>query len=153
MNTSQLMIMARRLVRTPSFLTPDEKKVFPGFHYWDYDPEYATTEFIHDVKKEPTGRENGEGILAFKLKDRFYEFKTLVFDDGQGSMINIAFRAPGDGSYPGGRYFNITEDQKVLDFNASSLLLCAHSPRYTCTIPENVFDIPIPAGEKYVNHE
>lgn len=94
------------------------------------------------------------GLLRFRLAGKERTLEPLL-DDPDHPELFIIFRDPtsASGTYPSGRflYAAMPRDGKVvLDFNQAINPPCAFTLFATCPLPppQNLLDIPIPAGEK-----
>jgi uncharacterized protein len=117
---------------------------------------------------ERTNRARRYGYVQFKFNDSLhqlavYQIYSLMSDEETEDYLFLPFRdkTNNETTYGGGRFMDLKIPQTgqfvFLDFNLAYNPYCAYSHRYSCTLPpvENTLQIPITAGEKFVeqNHE
>ncbi|MEP4497409.1 MAG: DUF1684 domain-containing protein, partial [Ekhidna sp.] len=134
--------------------------------YFDPNPDYKIIGELERLSKRETlvlGNSDGTTTTYLKFANIHFKFKgqkhslLLLKALGFGNQYLLAF---GDGTsgvltYGGGKYLDVSvgkSDQIELDFNKSYNPYCAYFDDFTCPLPpiENLLDIRIEAGEKYV---
>jgi len=150
-------------------LAPEDKAVFTGLHYFDYEISFRYQLKIKAYDKQDTIEAPGSksGDLRTAVRYGYFEFnrdaqthrlevwKMMPRKDGGETHLFVGFwdAASGDETYPGGRYLDIQEIDTttyLLDFNYAYNPYCAYSDRYSCLIPplENRLEIGLTCGEK-----
>jgi len=151
-------------------LTPGDRDAFTGLPYFRHDPALRVTAHL---EPEPDGPElviptsTGEptrfrrvGFVSPVITGTGARL-AVYWLEGYGGGLFLPFRdaSAGEGTYGGGRYLldtvkgaDLGADRQgalVLDFNYAYNPSCAYDPRWSCPLapPENVLDIPVPAGE------
>ncbi len=96
------------------------------------------------------------GTLHFELEGKSYKI-SLLKNDSSTYFLIVGDNTNGQGSYGGGRYLYPSNADKtghtMVDFNLLINPPCVFTPYATCPLPpkENVLDISILAGEKYIS--
>ncbi len=150
-------------------LTPADKVIFEGLHYYPYNYELRFEGPIHTYavpdSEQIMGTRKGDvrkalkyGYFEFKkdgIENRLEIYKILASKPGQSDHLFLGFwdETSDDETYGGGRYVDMKETGEnlyLVDFNYAYSPYCAYSDRYSCAIPplENRLTIPINAGEK-----
>ena len=153
-----------------SAIPPEQRAVFEGLAYFDYDPTWRVTASLEPTGGDPLAISHStEGattahLFAFAHFTRHATEHTLPLywlDEYSGGLF-LPFRDATSGaeSYGGGRYLldtakgadlgGPTNGQLVLDFNYAYHPSCAHDPDWSCPLAprENWLDLPIQAGER-----
>lgn len=153
-----------------SALDADQKAVFGGLRYYDYDPAYRVLAEVEPVLQPH--------ILDIELGDdghfRCQCFGQVYFSLPTGDGVLSLFWIVGYGgglflpfgdatnkhaTYGAGRYLydsikgadlGTVGDQLVLDFNYAYNPSCVYNPRWVCPLapPENRLEFPVPVGEQ-----
>jgi uncharacterized protein (DUF1684 family) len=149
-------------------LSPKEKRKFNHLSYYPFNPKYV---FMGHIERYSLNINNPKyyatfltnkgtnkryiryGNFHFELggKDHTIEvFKSILSDS---LFIPFKDQTNGKETYQGGRYID-TEIEAgylmILDFNMAYYPSCAYNEKFVCALPpeENMFDFPIPAGER-----
>ena len=146
-------------------LTPEQKKVFAGLHYF---PENAALRFelpleryanperiVMQTSTGGTQEYHKVGQVRFKVNGEDAALQVYESTDNPGSYFVpfVDATAPAE-SYGAGRYLEPEEhhaDELVVDFNLAYNPYCAFdSQRWSCPLPppENRLKVRIEAGEK-----
>ena len=146
-----------------------DKSAFNGLLYYGPDPGYRVTARLEPfadktqklVVRMSDGTEEVYSKVAhavFSLEGSAHRLLIVSIDDTYSILFRDA--TSNKETYGGGRYLDLTADQltssqAVLDFNTAYNPYCAYNPSYACPIPpaENVLNVSIKAGERYVPHE
>ena len=146
-------------------LTPEQKKVFSGLHYFPENPalrfdlpleRYPNPEKV--VMQTSTGGAQEYfkvGQVRFKVNGEYAALQVYESTDNPGSYFVpfVDATAPAE-SYGAGRYLEPEEhhaDELIVDFNLAYNPYCAFdSQRWSCPLPppENRLKVRIEAGEK-----
>lgn len=157
------------LTREWSPLTPVDKAIFDGLHYYPYDHNFRFEGPVH-LYSDPDstqimGTREGDVRKALKygyfefekdgIKNRLEIYKIFASRPGQSDHLFLGFwdETSDEETYGGGRYVDMKETGEnlyLVDFNYAYSPYCAYSDRYSCAIPplENRLSIPVRAGEK-----
>ena len=153
-----------------SALDQEQKRVFKGLAYFDYNPALRFIVPIDDqVESEVLEVELSEdgrvrlqrfGRVHFEVGGQLQSL-SLFWILGYGGGIFLPFRDATSGAetYGGGRYLLDTIKHADLGYEAGNLVLdfnfaynpsCAYNPRWSCPLAplENRLRVPIRAGEK-----
>lgn len=155
-------------------LTPEDKSIFNGLYYFDYDISFRYQLKINIYNNQDTievpGSKSGDlrkavhyGYFEFERDahiNRLEVWKMMSRKENAETHLFVGFWDATSGleTYPGGRYLDIEElgqDVYLLDFNYAYNPYCAYSDRYSCLIPplENRLKIALTCGEKvYKEH-
>ncbi|MEZ4669345.1 MAG: DUF1684 domain-containing protein [Anaerolineae bacterium] len=157
-----------------SALDHQQKAVFNGLHYYDYDPAYRVVARVDtNVEPEVLNVDLGEdGHFSYR---RFGQV-TFALPTGTGRLSLFWIMGYGGGvflpfgdmtnrtsTYGAGRYLYDTIkcadlgtdlEEIVLDFNFAYNPSCAYNPRWVCPLspPENRLPLAVEAGEKAFDH-
>ncbi|RMF77083.1 MAG: DUF1684 domain-containing protein [Chloroflexi bacterium] len=151
-------------------LAEDQRAVFSGVPYFEYDPAYRVIAPVdddvpHDIIEGEIGadghiRLKRIGRVTFTLPTGTGTLQLYwILGYGGGIFLPFGDATNGESTYSAGRYLydtikgadlGVTEDGLVLDFNYAYHPSCAYHYRWVCPLapPENKLDFPIPAGEK-----
>jgi uncharacterized protein (DUF1684 family) len=149
-------------------LTPEEKRKFNHLHYYPFSPLYVFTGQIERYSLNINNPKYYATFLTNKgTNKRYIRYGRFHFNlDGKARTIEvyksilsdslfIPFKDQTNGkeTYEGGRYIETeigTGYQMILDFNMAYYPTCAYNEKFVCALPprENMFDFPIPAGER-----
>ncbi|MNL08106.1 hypothetical protein D3C87_1288120 [compost metagenome] len=136
---------------------------FAGLLYWPGGPSWrinarfvphpaGKTLPIVDITGLTTQMPNA-GALEFERDGRSWRLEALGEPGGELFVI-FADRTSGHGSYPAGRYLDVSapdpEGRVLVDFNHAYNPPCAFTPFATCPLspPENRLDLRVDAGEQ-----
>ncbi len=144
-------------------LTPQQRELFDGLSYYDYDPsldlEIEVEEFDN---KEKVLMQTTTGTVQEFLKWGRFSFDvkgenatlTLFYSPRTGHFFLPFMDATNqDTTYSGGRYLDpvsLGDKRFAINFNLAYAPYCAYNENYTCPIPpkENRLSVRIEAGEK-----
>ncbi len=146
-----------------------DKSAFNGLLYYGPDPAYRVTAriepFADKTQKLVVRMSDGTEEVYSKVAHVVFSLggsahRLLVVSTGDTYSILFRDATSNKETYGGGRYLDLNADQltgsqTVLDFNAAYNPYCAYNPSYACPVPpaENVLDVSVKAGERYVPHE
>ena len=146
-----------------------DKTNFSRLLYYGPDPAYRVTArldpFADKTQKLVVRMSDGSEEVYTKVAHAVFSLdgkahRLLVVSIGDAYSILFRDATSNKETYGGGRYLDLdanqlTGNQTVLDFNTAYNPYCAYTPNYACPIPpaENVLDVPVRAGERYVPHE
>ncbi|MBC7569026.1 MAG: DUF1684 domain-containing protein [Spirosoma sp.] len=146
-----------------------DKPAFTGLLYYGPDPAYRVTArlepFADKTQKLIVRMSDGTEEVYSKVAHAVFSLggsthRLLIVSIGDTYSILFRDATSNKETYGGGRYLDLDADQltgsrTVLDFNTAYNPYCAYNPGYACPIPpaENVLDVSIKAGERYVPHE
>ena len=152
-------------------LTPNEKRNFRGLKYFPFDPQYVfygeIERFIFNINNPryyatfPTNKGTNKryiryGKFHFMMDGK--EYTVQIYKSILSDTLFIPFKDKTNGreTYEGGRYIDaeiLPGYRMILDFNMAYNPSCAYNDKFVCILPpqENIFDIPIRAGEKNLN--
>ena len=155
-------------------LIPEDKNVFSGLHYFDYDISFRYELKIQTYNNQDTIKVPGskQGDLRKTVRYGYFKFdrsgqthrlevlKMMPRKEGAEAHLFVGFwdATSSEETYPGGRYLDIKEidpNTYLLDFNYAYNPYCAYSDRYSCLIPplENRIAIAFTCGEmNYKEH-
>ena len=149
-------------------LTPEEKKKFNHLHYYPFNPAYVFkgkierySLNINDPKYYATFLTNKGTNKRYIRYGRFHftldgkEHTIEVYKSILSDSLFIPFKDQTNGkdTYEGGKYVETEIGagyQMILDFNMGYFPTCAYNEKVVCALPpkENMFNFPIPAGER-----
>ena len=170
-------IIEARADKDDMFKTSDKspiqkKDIFGKLIYFPPNPSFrieARLELIKDtsVLKIQTSDGKKENYLKFahakfKLQGRQHQLlllKPIQNPNAEPDYLFLAFsdKTSGFTTYGGGRYIDLKYkgEKIIIDFNMAYNPYCAYNPNYSCPLPprENILNIPIAAGERYLEKE
>lgn len=151
-------------------LKDEDRKVFNGLEFFEYDPSYVVTAELKRVKnskwfnmKTTTDRVSRErifGVLSFELKGvpcilKVFQGQELMQKEGFEDYLLLPFldETNGEDSYGGGRYIDLRipdTDSIIIDFNKAYNPYCAYNNKYSCPIVPrvNYLKLRVEAGVK-----
>ena len=140
-------------------LTAEQKVVFDGLRYFEYNPDLVFT-----LKPEPVAGDETVQIMTTTNEIRIYRRHgrvTFRVDDTDASLtiyetphgFFLPFVDTNDETYGAGRYLDLEPEADGsfhIDFNLAYNPLCVYNDRYSCPLTpvENRLTVPIRAGEK-----
>ena len=148
-----------------SAVPADQRAVFHGLRYFEYDPRFAFTAKIRSLaeKRYDVDTSNGGKItfVRFGAVDLPVGTLEVMWIDAYsgGVFLPFADATAGKTTYGGGRYLLDTAksadlgargDELVLDFNFAYHPSCAYDPKWACPLapPGNRLAVAIEAGER-----
>lgn len=142
-------------------LTPEQKNMFEGLHYFDENPQLQLTVEVDefDDKKEIQIQTNTGDVQTYERFGRFSfavegeEVSLTIFRNVHGFFLPFADALAGSETYGAGRYLEpeeLGDGEFLVDFNLAYNPYCAYNESWSCPItpPENRLKVPIQAGEK-----
>jgi uncharacterized protein (DUF1684 family) len=146
-------------------LTPEQKNIFEGLHYFDENSQLQLTVEVEefDEKNEVQIQTNTGDVQTYERFGRFSfavegeEVSLTIFRNEHGFFLPFADALAGSDTYGAGRYLEpeeLGDGEFLVDFNLAYNPYCAYNESWSCPItpPENRLKVPIQAGEK-VYHE
>ncbi len=139
-----------------------ERAAFNGLNYFPYDEGHRVKfKFVKNPKAEAVQFQTSTGEVKAYVKAGWLEFsvkgkagRLAAFLSGAAGEKDyfVPFRDATSGreSYPAGRYVEVPQSSKEIDFNMAYNPYCAYSPDYSCPLSpaENWLKLEIRAGEK-----
>ena len=140
-------------------LTPDQRQIFEGLAYYEYNPDMALHIQIERINPP-------EMAQIFTTKDGIrnygrFGFFSFVVDEQTVTLtiyqsphgFFLPFVDDNPETYPAGRYLEplrADDDEFFVDFNLAYNPFCAYNDRWECPITpvENRLPVAIRAGEK-----
>ncbi len=150
-------------------LTPEDRAMFNGLNYFDYDPSwrFELPLYVYPNPQKMIIKGTRPGDERPALRYGYFQFakngmpikldviKILGQNPDDEGHLFLGFwdATSGEQTYAGGRYIDLkrtSEDLFIVDFNFAYNPYCAYSDRYSCAIPpfSNQIPIPVKAGEK-----
>ena len=151
-------------------LEENDRINFKGLNYYPIDLKYRVkAKFVRTENTDlfkmktsttrlPEYRKYGEVYFTIDDKDlrlEVYQSPDIMKMPGYSDYLFIPFTDPtnGDETYDVGRYLEMripTGDEVILDFNKCYNPYCSYNSKYSCPIPPEANQLPVPilAGEK-----
>ncbi len=148
----------------------EKRENFKGLTYYPPDIKYRfEIELAEHSEKETLKIEDTKGNIQDFMRYGEFSFEIngnkcklqAYKSDLQEKRLFIPFKdaTTGKETYPAGRYLDmesgtdqLPDGRWILDLNNAYNPWCAYSQDYACplTPPENILEVEIPAGEKYI---
>jgi uncharacterized protein (DUF1684 family) len=142
-------------------LTPEQKSIFEGLHYFAENPDLQLTVKVNEFedKAEIQIQTNTGDVQSYERFGRFSftvegeEVALTIFRNEHGFFLPFADALAGNETYGAGRYLEpeeLGDGEFLVDFNLAYNPYCAYNESWSCPItpPENRLKVPIRAGEK-----